>query len=654
MQPSRLRPGSGHVIAVVGVEVARVGSVCVLWMEEHRLRGSYDCARPCNGLQSHVALVLRQVRFAARRGPHSEGVVLVDEAESWSVLHGAFAEFGDWNPLRCCRGNDKGLEVHALPFAVPVERRHSLRLGEQDPGELVGPGLGARRTPRREKDQCHRTQQDGCGEERPPPHGAAWRLRRQSPWLEIVVVDLRCRRVLHSRSMVNGMPSASLDATRIPDAIRDLARRLTTAGGQAWLVGGAVRDLAMECQPRDFDIVTDLRPEDSARAVGGGDLTDARFGVCRIDGLPWAASITTLREERGYADHRRPDEVRFVSDPALDAVRRDFTCNALYADCETGAVTDPCGGLADLQQRRLRTIGDPRVRFCEDPLRLLRMVRFEARLGMRADAATEAAARDAAEGLLGLSPERVYAEITDAITGFGRGQALRRLVDLGFALRLLPEVAAMDGVPQPPQYHPEGCVLTHVCLVLDRLEQPDPALAWSAVLHDVGKPPTFRVAEDRIRFDGHDQLSAQMAEAILLRLRAPKDLRNAVAAVCRDHIRIASLLQMRPRRREQWLRDPLFPLHLAFHRADCLGSHGDLSIHAAASRMLAELPPQRPILLTGADVVALGVAEGPVVGQLLRAAEEALDAVETTDAVGPTREQALAILRGLAAPHVKR
>jgi len=252
-----------------------------------------------------------------------------------------------------------------------------------------------------------------------------------------------------------------------------------------------------------------------------------------------------------------------------------------------------------------------------------------------------------------LSPERVYAELTKAFTVAGRGGALRRFVELGFSSVLLPEVAAMEGVPQPPQYHPEGCVLTHVCLVLDRLELPDPTLAWSAVLHDVGKPPTFRVAEDRIRFDGHDVLSAEMAEAVLVRLRAPKDVRIAVASICRDHIRIASLLQMRPRRRESWLRDPLFPLHLAFHKADCLGSHGDLSIHEAASKMLAELPSLRPVWVTGADVRALGVPEGPVVGQLLKAVDELLEEAPGADGVGATRESALAILARLAAAHVK-
>ena len=446
------------------------------------------------------------------------------------------------------------------------------------------------------------------------------------------------------------MVRAKLDADRIPFEVRDISKRIESVGGKCWLVGGTVRDLALGLATKDFDLATDLAPHAVAEALGEGALEDARFGACRIDGLPWPVVVTTLREEEGYADHRHPDRVRFVAEPRRDAVRRDFTCNALYASCESGEILDPVGGLADLEAGTLRAIGVPAVRFAEDPLRLLRLLRFEARFALRTEPATEAAARAAASGLAALSKERVFAELTNAFTSKGRGVALRRFVELGFAAVLLPEVAAMEGVPQPPQYHPEGCVLTHACLVLDHADEGDATIAWSAVLHDVGKPPTFRVAEDRIRFDGHDVLSARMADAILERFHAPKSLRAEVVAISRDHIRIASLLQMRPRRREMWMRDPLFLKHLAFHRADCLGSHADLSIHAAATRMLAELPPERPALVTGKDALALGVPKGPVVGQILQQVEDALDSL---DGVEPTREAALAILAKLAAQHVK-
>jgi putative nucleotidyltransferase with HDIG domain len=215
--------------------------------------------------------------------------------------------------------------------------------------------------------------------------------------------------------------------------------------------------------------------------------------------------------------------------------------------------------------------------------------------------------------------------LTAMFTGPGRGRALRLLVDLGFAAVLLPEVAAMAGVTQPVEYHPEGCVLTHAALVLDHVPAGDPALAWCAVLHDIGKPPTWRRAADRIRFDGHDQLSAKMADAVLRRLRASNELRELVVEVCRDHIRFAALPGMRPAKAERWLRSPRFRQHLAFHRADCLGCHGDLTIHAYAERALAALGPERAPLVTGADVIALGIPPGPRVGEVLRAVTAAID-----------------------------
>ena len=395
---------------------------------------------------------------------------------------------------------------------------------------------------------------------------------------------------------------------------------------------------------------SDLRPDVVMAAFPEGSARDARLGAVRLDPMAWPVVITTLRGEADYHDHRHPSRIWFVDTPAEDAQRRDFTCNAIYWDPLADVVLDPCGGRADLEQRTLRTIGVPATRFREDALRLLRAWRFAARLGFGLEPATRSAMVDAAPLLSHLSGERCYEELTRTFTGPGRGQALRALVELGFAAVLLPEVAAMDGVSQPPEYHPEGDVLTHVCLVLEHCPSDDPILAWSAVLHDVGKPPTWRVAEDRIRFDGHDCLSATMAEAILLRMGAPREVRQAVVEICRDHIRMAALPGMRPRRREAWLRTPLFGKHLEFHRADCLGSHGQLSIYETAKAELAALPPIRPTLLTGADALALGVPQGPMVGQILRMALAALDELPERE---PSRETALALLRELVRRTVK-
>jgi putative nucleotidyltransferase with HDIG domain len=428
----------------------------------------------------------------------------------------------------------------------------------------------------------------------------------------------------------------------VPVEVLEVVSQLALHGG-AWLVGGTVRDLLRGEQPRDFDIATDLTPHAVARAVPAADLSFARFGTCRVATAVGEVSVTTLRREQGYQDHRRPDEVHFVTDLAIDAVRRDFTCNALYFDVAKGEILDPTGGVADLRLGILRCIGTPAVRFHEDALRLLRAMRFAARLGLALSPETLSAAIAAAHELQRLSPERVLNELTQAFTGQGRGRALALLVEWGFAAVLLPEVAAMRGVTQPPQYHPEGDVLTHVCLVLDHVPADDPVLAWSAVLHDVGKPPTWRQAEDRIRFDGHDTLSATMAETILRRLHAPNELREVTAEICRDHIRFAAFPNMRPRRRERWMRTPTFPRHLAFHRADCLGSHGKLEIHELASRLLRELPPVPTPLVVGKDVLALGVAPGPMVGELLLAVQDAADEA----AMPMDRDGALVLLRDM-------
>lgn len=430
---------------------------------------------------------------------------------------------------------------------------------------------------------------------------------------------------------------------QIPSGVARVLERLRTGGGRAWLVGGTVRDLLVGVPPRDFDVATDLGPGAVSALFPDADARDARFGVHRLDDPVGPIGITTLRRERGYRDRRHPDEVEFVGDVAADSVRRDFTVNALYLDPATGELSDPTGGRSDLRDRILRAIGDPAVRFGEDPLRLLRGVRFAARHALAIEPGTGAAMRRAAEGLRTLSAERVFGELTAAFTGDRRGRALCLLVETGLAAVVLPEVAAMAGVTQPPEYHPEGDVLTHVALVLDHVPAHDDVLAWSAVLHDVGKPPTWRQAEDRIRFDGHDTLSATMADAVLRRLHASNDLREAVVDVCRHHIRFASLPQMRPRRREQWMRSPGFDRHLAFHRADCLGSHGKLDVYDLAAGLWRALPPENEPLVVGADVLELGVPPGPRVGELLRAVLAAAD-----DAPAPMdRAQALILLRDL-------
>ncbi len=451
--------------------------------------------------------------------------------------------------------------------------------------------------------------------------------------------------------MAEARDVAALDvlALALPADVGALARRLR-AHGRVWVVGGAVRDALLRHPVHDWDLATDLPPAVLASLLPEADARDQELGAFRLPrATGGAAVVTTLRTEADYREHRRPGRVTFIDDPLRDAQRRDFTCNAIYWDPVAGVLLDPTGGIADLRRGRLRAIGDPATRFTEDALRLLRLVRFAARCGLEVESQTAAAARGCAALAAHLSAERVYGELTAVFTARGRGRGLRLLHELGLTAVLLPEVAAMAGVTQPPEYHPEGDVLVHTILVLDHVPPGDAALAWAAVLHDVGKPPTWRQAEDRIRFDGHDTLSAKMADAILRRLHAPAAVREAVVDLAQDHIRFAALPAMRPRRREEWLRQPGFWRHLLFHRADCLGSHADLRLYRQAIDALRALPPERTVLVAGADALALGVPEGPLVGEVLRRTHDLADQRGIGD-----RPAALVLLREVVAGAVKR
>ncbi len=394
----------------------------------------------------------------------------------------------------------------------------------------------------------------------------------------------------------------------IPARVLGCLEQLRAGGGQVWLVGGAVRDSLLSRQTRDFDVATSLHPRQVLRLLPAAQVVDIDLGVTAMALEDCELTITTLREESGYSDQRHPDSVSFVDEPARDARRRDFTVNAIYMDPWSGEVLDPCDGMADVGARLLRMVGDPAIRLREDPLRILRAVRFAASADLEIEANTAQALTACARHLRILSPERVFQELSLAWTGPGRGRALRLLMDLRLADEVLPEMVAIQGVPQPPQFHPEGDVLVHTCMVLDAVQEGDAVQAWTAVLHDIGKPLTFQRGDDRIRFNGHDLVSARMAAGILRRLRASRELREAVVEVSRDHIRFASLPQMGESKRRRWLRSPRFGAHLDFHRADCLGSHGSLEIHAMAETLRRELPPEPPpVFCTGKDLLARGV-----------------------------------------------
>jgi putative nucleotidyltransferase with HDIG domain len=423
----------------------------------------------------------------------------------------------------------------------------------------------------------------------------------------------------------------------------DLIATLRGRGHKAYLVGGCVRDRLLGVTPKDFDVATDARPEQVVAYFPGARLVGAQFGVVlvgRVDGIH--VEVATFRSEGAYSDGRRPDEVRFESDPALDARRRDFTINGLMLDPFSGEVLDYVGGKADLAAKLIRAIGDPDERFQEDHLRTLRAVRFAARLGFSIEDETFAAIRRAAHCITRISPERIRDELVKILTEGAARRGFELLDSSGLLREVASEIKAFQGVEQPPEYHPEGDVWTHVMLMLERMRDPTPALALGVLLHDVGKPATFRIAE-RIRFDGHAEVGAAMAKDWLGRLRFSNEDVEQVTSLVANHMRFKDVRQMRLSTLKRFLRLPHFDQHLELHRLDCLSSNGRLDSYEFAQAKLQELDRealQPEPLITGRDLIRAGYAPGQAFG-------EALSAVETGQLDGEirTREEALNLAR---------
>jgi poly(A) polymerase len=358
--------------------------------------------------------------------------------------------------------------------------------------------------------------------------------------------------------------------------------------------------------------------------------------------------VATFRSDMGYSDGRHPDEVRFSRDPREDVARRDFTINGMLLDPlsgETpGEVLDFVGGRKDLEAGTIRAIGDPERRFAEDKLRMLRAVRFAARFEYLIEPATFAAMQKLANQIQVVSRERVRDELARMLTeGHGR-RAFLLLDESGLLQQVLPEISAMKGVAQPPEFHPEGDVFVHTLLLLENLPQPCPlTLAWGALLHDVGKPATFRVAPDRIRFDNHVEVGVKMAEEICRRLRFSNDEAEQILALVDNHMRFGHVSRMKESTLKKFLRLPKFDEHLALHRADSLASHRNLSTYEFIQQKRAEIPAatMRPApLVTGDDLIAAGHAPGPKFREILTAVEDA-----QLEGRLPSREAALEFVR---------
>src|SRR5579862_1454674 len=406
---------------------------------------------------------------------------------------------------------------------------------------------------------------------------------------------------------------------------RSIVAQLRSAGHQAYLVGGCVRDMLLGRSPEDFDVATDARPDRVSELFERSEQVGAHFGVVLVRENTSQVEVATFRSDASYSDGRRPDAVRFESDPRRDVLRRDFTINALLLDPATNEVLDFTGGREDLRRRVIRAIGDPEERFREDHLRLIRAVRFAARLGFTIEPATMDALARLHALILKVSPERARDEIARILTEGGARRGFELLDQTGLLGDILPEVAAMKGVAQPPEFHPEGDVWTHTLLLLEKLHHPTVTLAMGALLHDVGKPPTFRVA-DRIRFDGHAEEGVRMAHDILTRLRFSHEQIEQIEALIAHHMRFKDTGHMRESTLKRFLRMENFAEHLELHRLDCLSSNGRLDTYKRVLARREELGEEelRPKpLLTGRDLIEAGYAPGPVFGQMLAAVEDA-------------------------------
>ena len=420
----------------------------------------------------------------------------------------------------------------------------------------------------------------------------------------------------------------------------NIVRELRRRGFQAYFAGGCVRDTLLGTAPADYDVATDATPPEVMRIFPQTHAVGAQFGVVLVPAPedmprpttpsehPNYVEVATFRCDGSYSDGRHPDQVRYSKNPEEDVQRRDFTINGLLMDpLADNRVLDFVGGREDLSAHLIRAIGEPERRFHEDKLRMLRAVRFAARFGYTIEPQTFAAIRRLAADIHQVSRERVRDELTKMLTE-GHARAAFELLDAtGLLHEVLPEIERMKGVEQPPQFHPEGDVWVHTLLLLEKLPPHcSRTLAWGVLLHDVGKPPTFRVAPDRIRFDGHVDVGVRMAEEICRRLHFSNDETDQIVALVANHMRWADVERMKESTLKRFLRLPRFEEHMELHRLDCLSSHGNLTPYNFVRERLAQTPEEeiRPApLLNGDDLIRLGYKPGPEFRGILSAVEDA-------------------------------
>ena len=421
--------------------------------------------------------------------------------------------------------------------------------------------------------------------------------------------------------------------------------RLTEAGHRAYFAGGCVRDMLLGTEPKDYDIATSATPDEVQALFPNSNAIGAHFGVILVnkDGFPF--EIATFRHDGSYKDGRHPDQVTFTT-PEDDASRRDFTINGLFQNPKDDEIIDFVDGQQDLKAGLLRAIGNPSERFQEDALRLMRAVRFATTLKFTIEPDTWAAICEHAHLLAKISAERIRDEFTMIITSESRAQGLDLLTESGLMHHIVPEVYDLIDCEQPPQWHPEGDVYTHTRIMLEMLaQQPSTELALAVLLHDIGKPPTYSYdkADDRIRFNGHDRVGAEMAKEILQRLKYSNQTTDDVCAMVANHMNFMNVQNMRTAKVKRFMARPTFEQEMELHRVDCASSNGFTEnydfLRSKESEFAAE-PLIPPPLLNGKDLIEIGMQPGPEFTQILTKIQ-----TEQLEGSINTRAEALKYLR---------
>ena len=398
--------------------------------------------------------------------------------------------------------------------------------------------------------------------------------------------------------------------------------KLQQSGYLAYFAGGCVRDLLRDQVPTDYDIATNALPEQVTSLFSKTRSVGAHFGVIIVISGEFAFEVATFRNDGSYGDGRRPESVEFTS-PEEDVLRRDFTINGIFYDPIEGSTIDYVNGQDDIESGTVRAIGDPESRFREDHLRLLRAVRFAARFDYQIEENTWAAICSHAGEIKNISEERIRDEISKILTDPNRVRGFDLLVESGLMEAMIPEILDLKGCEQPPQFHPEGDVFVHTRLMLTLLkDDPSLSLVLSVLLHDIGKPSTYSYDEesDRIRFNGHDKIGAEMASDILKRLKFPNKVIEEVTEMVANHMTFKDVQKMREAKLKRFMARPTFEDETELHRVDCLGSWGGLDNYDFLNQKRTEFdnePIIPPPLLTGNDLIEIGWEPGPKLGEVL-------------------------------------